>query len=57
MVVALELTKAKNSVPVGDIFAEGETLLDHYSGERVVVKNHVVQIRGKRVAVLLAKAK
>ena len=57
VVVALELTKAKNSVPVGDIFAEGETLLDHYSGERVVVKNHVVQIRGKRVAVLLAKAK
>ena len=54
VVVALELSKQNNRVPVGDNFADGETLIDHYSGERVVVKEHAVQLRGKRAVVLLA---
>lgn len=56
VVVALDLDKAKNEVPIGDLFVEGETLIDAYSGERVVVKNGVVKLSGKRLVALLAKA-
>lgn len=57
VVVALALDKRSNDVPVAAIFAEGEVLIDAYSGERLIVKNGVVTVRGKRAVVLLAKAK
>lgn len=56
VVVALDVGNEMNRIPVGEVFANGERLIDRYSGEQVMVENHAVHLSGKRAVVLLARA-
>jgi alpha-amylase len=55
VVVALNVS-AGAAVPVGKSFADGETLVDAYSGRRVAVAGGAVRIEQAAAAVLLEKA-
>jgi alpha-amylase len=55
VVVALDVPSGA-AVPVGSSFAEGEALVDAYSGQRVVVAGGMVRIAQAAPAVLLEKA-
>jgi len=54
VVVALDVA-ASASIPVGDVFAEGERLIDAYSGRRLVVKAGSVSAAEAAPAVLLER--
>lgn len=55
VVVAVDVTPGTVRVPVGGTFADGETLLDSYSGARATVSGGAVSITTSGPVILLAK--
>lgn len=56
IVAAIGVSGGSVTLPVGDIFADGEQVHDAYSGERAMVVNGMVDLRRARAVVLLEKA-
>jgi alpha-amylase len=54
VVVALHLAPGPKTVPVGDTFAEGATVVDGYSGVSAVVRGGVVLVDSSFELVLIA---
>jgi len=55
VVVALDVPEGLRTLPVGDVFPEGATLVDAYSGEQGSVRNGEVRLSGGSSLVLLAE--
>lgn len=55
VVVGLDLPKGKKEISVRDVFTDGTTLQDYYSGQKLTVKNGKVEIDSDFTLVLLGK--
>ena len=53
VVVGLDLTKGKKTIPTGTIFQNGAKLIDAYSGKEAVVTNGKVTVDSEYDLVLL----
>ncbi len=55
VVIALDLKPGNVKIPVGQVFADGETLRDAYGGQSVMVKNHTIRLKSGSGLVLLER--
>lgn len=56
VVIALDLKPGKTTkLPVGDVFADGDIVIDHYTGAEATVKNGRVRLRNSGPVALLAR--
>ena len=55
VVIGLNLLKGKKSIPVGDVFSDGELLREAYSGVEIKVVNGKVELNSEQTLVLLEK--
>lgn len=55
VIIGLDLSQGKQSIPVSDIFPNGSELTDHYSGRKVTVRNGMVELSTDETIVLLGK--
>lgn len=54
IVAALDITPGRATLPVGSVFSDGARLIDHYSGEQVVVEGGHITLTLAQPVVLLA---